>query len=87
MFFSIPTYTRGRAKIVKIATGGASRDSNSRGSGGGDSGGSGSIVGPIKLFRKQTPSFLFYIKCLSYTEANYNYIIAIDPIEIEYKFD
>ena len=27
------------------------------------------------------------MKYLGYTEANYDYTIAIDPIEIEYKFD
>ena len=52
--FSIPARTRGRAKIVKIATSGASGDGNSRGGSNSDSGsrGGGGVGDPIKLFRK-----------------------------------
>jgi len=95
----MPARTRGRAKIVKTVktAGGAGGGGNGGGGGGSDSGdggggdGSGSdggsAGGPVKLFRKQALSFLFCIKCLGYTEANYDYTTAIDPVEIEYKFD
>ena len=71
--------TRKTAKTTASGGGGGGG-----GSGGGDSDGAG---GPIKLFKKQAPSFSFCTKCLGHTEANYDYTTATDPIEIECEFD